>query len=122
MGSYLTREQIIEAQDRDRETVATPEWGEPGQVLVQVMSGIARDQFDRFAMEMKQDDGTLDTTGMRVKLCQLCIVDEEGNQLFAEADIPILAQKNGDVLTRIFLVAQRLNKLTQEDLGEIEGN
>ena len=112
----LTREQILAADDLSRETVDVPEWG--GSVVVQMMRGSDRDAFEASIIT----EGKPDLRNMRAKLAAACIVDESGKRLFSVADVDALGAKSAKALERVTSVAQRLNRLGDEQLEEIKGN
>ena len=102
----LTREQIQQAADLKRETVAVPEWG--GEVLVSEMTGSARDAFEQ---SLVAKDGQRDLANLRARLLVRCLVDEGGNRLYADDETALLGNKAAGALDRLFAVAQRLNSL-----------
>jgi hypothetical protein len=113
----LTRDQILKAKDRKTETLNVPEWG--GEVIVSAMSGHDRDAFEA---SIVRADGRTDMANMRAKLVAACVVDEAGNRLFQPADIEALGGKSSSALDRIVSVAQRLNRLGDQQLEELKGN
>jgi hypothetical protein len=113
----LSREQILAAQDLRREKVAVPEWG--GDVFVKALTGLERDGFD---MSLIGADRKADLLGARAKLAVRCIVDENGERLFSDDDVPHLAAKSATALERIGRVAQRLNGMGDAELEDIKGN
>ena len=113
----LTRDQILKQKDRKTETVKVPEWG--GEVIVSAMSGTDRDSFEAGIVTA---DGKTDLKNMRAKLVAACVVDEKGNRLFQPADIEALGGKSASALDRIAKVAQRLNRLGDAQLEELQGN
>jgi hypothetical protein len=52
----------------------------------------------------------------------MCLVDENGEQLFQHEDTFPLGAKSAAALDRIFQVAQRLNGLREEDVNELAAN
>ena len=112
----LTREQILGAQTLPRELVPVPEFG--GEVWVAVMPGIVRDAWERSMVTA----GAPNLDNMRAKLVAACVVDDNGERLFTEADIDALGQKNWMALERITKVAQRLNQLGDDAMEKIQGN
>lgn len=112
----LTREQILTADDRPSEIVQVPEWG--GEVKVTTMSGTQRDAFERSL----NDNGKVDTSNARAKFAAAVLVDEPGNALFSADDISALGAKSAAALDRVMAAAQRLNKLSTEELEATKGN
>lgn len=112
--SFLTREQILEADDLKTETVPVPEWG--GEVIVRTMTGGEYSRFEKYIIKSgdEQDEQT-DLTNIRAKLCSLTIVDEAGEKIFSEEDIIELAKKSAAALNRVSRVAQKLNVIGADD-------
>ena len=112
----LTREQILAASDLKRETVNVPEWG--GSVIVSTMTGLDRDAFEASVIQ----DGQPNMRNVRSKLVAACVVDEAGSRLFSMADVDALGSKSSGALDRVAVVAQRLNRLGDAQLEELQGN
>lgn len=113
----LSRDQVLEAQDLRREEVEVPEWG--GTVLIAAMSGKARDAWEQSLIGEK---GKVNTENVRARLVAYTAVDEQGNRLFTNEDIERLGSKSAAPLERLCKVAQRLNRLSEEDLEQAKGN
>lgn len=117
----LTREQILQADDRKTVVVEVPEWG--GSVIVSSMDGITRDKFEA---SLVLGDGKvnrkINLENMRARLVALCTVDEDGNRLFTDDDVTILGKKNAKALDKVADVCQELNGLTDKKLEEAKGN
>ena len=122
----LSREDILNAEDRVRELVDVPEWG--GSVFVRSLEGIERDRletsFVRYARsaqgKLSADFNTAANDVVRARLCAMTIVDDEWHNLFSESDILILTHKSAAALDRVFQVAQRLSGLTDADVEELK--
>ncbi len=113
------REAILSADDLPRESVECPEWGET--LLVRTLTGAERDIFENSVQSATRGKG-LDLRGLKVKLVQLTLVTEDGEQLFESGDQLLLNGKSSRVIDRIFQVAQRLNGLSAEDADEMVEN
>jgi len=59
---------------------------------------------------------------MRSRLVAVTACSSDGVLLFSLDDIPKLADKSAAAVDRLFSVAQRLNKLTKEDVDELTKN
>jgi hypothetical protein len=116
----LTKEQILGAEDAKRRTVAVPEWG--GDVLVSTMTGAARDAWEQSLLIRKNGKTEPNMENMRARLVVATVVDEEGNRLFADADIEMLGRKSAAALERVCKVAQALNGIGEAELEELKGN
>jgi hypothetical protein len=106
----LTKDQILAADDLQRVEVPVPEWG--GSVFVRTMSGSERDRFEAAHLKNPERD-------FRARLAVACVCDEQGQPLFAEADIPSLGGKSSSALTRIFEAASKLNRMSKEDYEDL---
>lgn len=114
----LTADQILGSPDiAGIEKVAVPEWG--GDVYVKVMTGAERDRWELTQSQILKDPVNLN---IRASLCAVTLCDEKGNRLFSDFQIDELGNKSAIVLDRIFDVARKLNKLTNDDLDELEKN
>ena len=119
--ALLSREAILNAEDIKTEQVAVPEWG--GDVLVGSMSGTARDRYEQSIIS-SDDKGNhkQNLENIRAKLLAVCIVDEDGKPLFTDKDIAELGKKSVAALDRVFVVAQKLNAVSDEDIAELAKN
>lgn len=120
--SFLTADEILSAEDLKPEAVDVPEWG--GTVLVQGMSGTARDAFEA-AMMMDNMSGVSKDKALenyRARLAAACMVGEDGKRLFQGTAVRRLGEKSAQALTRVVEVASRLSGLTSDDVEELTGN
>jgi len=127
---HLSRDAILEAKDRELVEVDCPEWG--GTVLVRGMTGKERDQFE---ISLAGGPGAVqvqrgraggqpgrDLVNLRAKIVARCVVDEDGQRLFADADAVALGEKSGAAIDRVFAVAARLSGMGEEDAEEMAAN
>lgn len=120
MTMTLNRDQILEANDLNTETVAVPEWG--GDVIVSAMTGEARDAWEQSLVTAEGGKARTNLANIRARLVVATVVDEAGNRVFSDADITFLGRKSGAALERVCKAAQRLNALTAEDVEQLKGN
>lgn len=119
--NILTKAAILAADDLKTEVVSVPEWG--GEVLVSVMTGTARDEYENSIIDIDSNGKAVQNlTNVRAKLLAATIVDESGNLLFNETDIAALGRKSSAALDRLFSAAQKLNAVSDEELEEIAKN
>lgn len=118
--ALLSKDDIFGADDLTYEDVEVPEWG--GTVRIRVMTGAERNRFEQSVITRRGKHTDLNLDAIREKLIALCVVDENGERIFDESDIPALGEKNAAALTRIFDACQRLNGLTEADVDELAGN
>lgn len=109
----LSKDHILRQKASGKwERVDVPEWG--GHVNVRVMSATERDFLgERFA-ESK--------VGLRAVIAAMLVCDDDGNDLFSDADVNALGEVSGAALDRVLQVAERLNGLTQESIEDAEKN
>lgn len=110
----LTRRQILDTVDFKVRSVDVPEWG--GQVFVRTMSAQEREEWEA----VSEENGRKRI--LRATIAALTVCDEKGQLLFSSDDIPALAQKSTPALCRIVDAAYELNRITQKDVRELEGN
>jgi hypothetical protein len=119
--AFLTRDEILTVNDRKTESVSVPEWG--GEVLVSVMSGQQRDAYESLITEVDASGKArhkLDN--LRAKLVSCALVDENGETMFSASDINALGRKSAAALQRVYAVATRLNRVTEDEVEEAAKN
>lgn len=109
----LNKDQILQAKDAKTEKVEVPEWG--GFVYVRMMTARQRDQFEAEQISDPYKD-------VRARLAVHTVCDEQGEMLFQKQDVDALGQKSAAALDRIFSAAVKLNRITKEDVDELEKN
>lgn len=118
--AFLTKAQILAADDLTTEVVSVPEWG--GEVRVRALSASERDQFEDKIVKREGKHSRVILTDVRAKLAAVCMVNEAGARLFTDAEVAELTKKSAAALQRVFEVAQRLAGITDEDAEELEKN
>ena len=101
--SKLTKDQILAACDLKTQSVSIPDAG--GEILVRAMSGYDRDQY----LELVRDRSNEGTSYFNAALIVTTAVDDQGNKLFTEGDIPALRQLSSTTLNAIANVAVEMN-------------
>lgn len=110
MSELIGKSQILEADDLEHEDVPVPEWG--GTVRVRALTGAERDSYEmRMAVARQKGDTDVD---IRASLVGRCMIDENGERLFTNRELPQLARKSGAVLDRVFDVVARLSGISSE--------
>lgn len=118
--AFLSRDQIQNASDVQRERVPVPEWG--GDVLVQGLSAKDRDDYEATILRMNGTDAKVNLANARVKLVVRTVIDEAGNKMFSAEDVNWLAQKSAAAIERVYAVASRLSGISKSDLDELTKN
>lgn len=113
--SNLTRDDILKAKDVKIEKVKV--WG--GTVCVRGMTGTERDKFEAGIIQVRGKEQSVNLRNVRAKLCALTMCDADGNLLFTESDVALLGERSAVELQKVFVVAQRLSGITQEDVDEL---
>ncbi len=117
---FLTREDILRAQDLPVEEVHVPEWG--GWVRVRGLTAEERDRFEASILEGQGKHTRVKMENIRARLVALTVVDEVGHRLFSDEDVAALAKKSAAAVQRVFDVAMRLSGLTEEAVEELAKN
>ncbi len=117
---YLTRDQILQANDTIFKEVVVPEWG--GTVRVKGLTGVERDKFESGLIERQGKKTIFKLDNIKARLVALSVVDETGKRLFREEDVLALGRKSAKALNRIADVCRELSGITDEDLEDYEKN
>lgn len=118
MTTFLSRDEILGADDRRYEIVEVPEWG--GAVKLRSLNGAERDDFEAKSVVGKADNQRVNYRNMRARLVALTAVDEHDAPLFHQSDVIKLGSKSAAALDRCFDVARRLSGIGDEDVKELE--
>jgi len=122
----LSRKDILEVNDLTTRVVPIPEW--KGDVIIKMMTGTERDQFEDSLFEGRGKDRKSNYKNLRAKLLSMCLVGEDGKRLFSDKDIESLGGKSAKALDRLYTIATELNGIgakEEEALtknSESEGN
>jgi hypothetical protein len=114
LNALLSKADILKAKVAF-EYVDVPEWG--GKVLVQEMTGAQRAAWEELNIKER---GTL--AHYYARLVAISVVDEDGNRLFDDSDVPVLLTLHGSAINKVAGVAFRLSKLGADDVKEAEKN
>ena len=118
--TYLSRDDILKADDLHIEDVEVPEWG--GIVRVCGLSGRERADFQISTIQLRGKETIPVLSNLQAKLVARAIVDEDGHRMFTDQDITALGEKSSTTLERVFQVASRLSGLSDDDLETLAGN
>jgi hypothetical protein len=113
----LNKKTILEANDVTKKLVKVPEWG--GEVYVRSMSGEDRDRFENLIVQSNGKSAKSNLENFRAKLASMTLCDEAGVLLFNEEDVKALSKKSATALQRIFVVAQKLSRIGDNDIEEL---
>jgi hypothetical protein len=118
--AFLTRDQIIEADDTKYETVACPEWG--GDVRLKSISGAKRDSYEASLIDERGGSRKMNLRNARAKLIILTACDDTGRPLFTTEDLRALGAKNAAPLDRLFDAARKLTGMSDDDVDKLTEN
>ena len=128
----VAKENVFKSEDVKKEWIDIPEW--EGGLYVKVMSGEERDAFETAMFKTNDmNDFTRNFDNMRARLIAFTAVDEDEKQIFDPilkydiqgklyGDVAELGKKSSIILDRIYIVAQKLNKLRKEDIEDLTKN
>jgi hypothetical protein len=122
--ALLSKAQIDAVDDTRWRDVPVPEWGEDAEVRVRALTGSERDRYEGLAV-VTGPNGSIQRrlpADARSQLLVMCLVDAEGNRLYADKDVKALAKKDSVVISRLFEVAKDLAALGKESVEEKKGN
>lgn len=119
MGKLLDKASIFGKSDIETRTVPVPEWG--GDVQVRGLTGFERDAFESTILDQRGKKAKVDLRNARARLVSMTVVNDKGELLFSDDDIPMLGTKSASALDRIYDVAAALSGLSDEDLDELLG-
>ena len=111
------RDDILNIDDLPITAVEVPEWGVT--VFVREMTGTERDVYESNLLEQKDLPMSKRLANMRAKLVVLCTVDSDGKRIFNDDDIEAVGHKSSAAVSRVAVVAQNLNALTDNHVEEI---
>lgn len=116
------RDQILDADDQEIIDVDMSEFkGWPAKVRLRSLSGGERDYFEEGLTRQVGNQTKPNLKNLRARFVSMCAIDEdEGKNLFSQADIPKLAAKNSRAINRLFDAGRKLSGMTDEDVKEME--
>ena len=107
--AFLSKSQILAADDQRFDSVSCPEWG--GDVRVRGLTAYEQSYIAKLVGDEKKNEVTL-------KVVQFGCVDEDGTKLFTADDMAVLKTKSYAVIERLGKRILELTGLGEQD--EIE--
>jgi len=114
----LTKDAILAANDLPYEDVEVPEWG--GAVRIKTITAAERDAWESTWTTGEGDERRQNLDNWRARLVALCLVNDKGERLFADA--AELGRKSNAVIRRLYDVARRVNGMNEKSLDSAEKN
>ena len=102
MKKLTSKDDVLKKNDHKTIEVEVPEWD--CTVNIKTITATERDRFEQQVYGKS-------TSNVRAKFLVLCIVDDDGNRVFNDADAATLGMKSGVALDRLFTKAAALNCL-----------
>lgn len=117
----LTKEAIVQADDRVIERADIPEWGEGGYAFICTLDARTRENWEDTHLA-STEDGSVKFGNIRASLVALCLCDDKGTPLFSQTDVALLNKKNSVVIDRLFEHAKKVNRIGQQDVDDLVKN
>lgn len=115
----LTKDVILSADDLGHEDLEVPEWG--GTVRIRALTGAERDAYEASMQQQRGKNFVRNLANVRAKLVVRTVIGEDGERLFTDSEANALGRKSAAALDRIFEVAAKLSRLSEEDVEELAG-
>lgn len=115
----LTRDETATAVDLPTERVPVPELKAGGELLIQGLSGRDRDKFEADSMGGKGRNREVNMRNIRARLLVRTLINEDRTMMFGDRDQEFVGRWRGDVVDRLFSVAQTLSGMSQEDIDAL---
>lgn len=134
VGEVITRrvvtlEQVIAAEDLDREWVSIPEWApkgaeNPGEygAYVRSLTGAERANWQQASIQMQGKNTTIKFRESVMLLVLASCCDESGKRLFPDSSGRELLKKNSKVLQRLADKASDLSGIGEDEMESLTGN
>jgi hypothetical protein len=117
----LTKQSILAKNDQAYEDVPVPEWSEDGEEAYVRVRGLTSRERDAFEADIAIGE-KVNYDNVRAKLFVRTVVDENGQLIFAETDVPLLGIKSAKALARVYTAAAKLSGLTKDDVESLAKN
>lgn len=117
----LSRDDVLQADDRTLQEVEVPQWG--GTLYVRELSAKEVEDFQSEAAELQEmaEEGEDLPYSWRAALVALCAADEDGERMFEPEDREALGERSNDAIDLVANVALEVNGIDLSEEGE-EGN
>lgn len=123
MSDFLTKDEILAADDLPFEDVTVPEWGNKKVRVIGMNAADAQEYSSRLvSLDNKGRVRKLNLDTVMTTMLIRVLVDDKNRPLFTHQDVEALGRKSAVVMTRLFEVAQRLSAMGEKDQQEIKEN
>ncbi len=110
---YLSRDDVLRAQDFETREVEVPEWG--GTILVRELNAEEVEEVGLGQLDAQGNRDLRKVAGLRVKVISWATIDEEGKRLFLAKDVQQLGKRSSQTVQRVFDVIQELSGISAEE-------
>jgi hypothetical protein len=117
---FIGRDSFLSQKPTRTREVDIPEWG--GIVRVKALSGAERDAIEQKQFDQGRRSTRVTVAGFRARLVVFGVIDEEGNRIFNESDLPAINEMDGSVIDRIATAVSELSGYTPAEVERLEGN
>lgn len=114
------RKLVASADDRQHEYIDIPEWSL--RLRIQSLTARERDRYEATLITQKKGKTEINMRDARARIAVLCVVDEDGNRVWSEADVEMLTTKSANAMNRIFLMAKKLSGIGDSEIEDLEKN
>ncbi len=115
----LTKSQILQSRPRETRDIHVEEFG--GVVRIRALTTSERSRFES-SLQTKGKSDPKKVVLVREKLLVQSVVDDSGNLMFSEADIPALSAQPAKAVEKIFNAIQELSGFSDVDVESLEKN
>jgi hypothetical protein len=113
----MLKDKLFQVCDIKTEPANCPEWFEPGEAFIRVLSGRERERWEDSVTANKGKNI------IRAGLVAACLCDGEGKPILSDKmDVERLADKSGIVLDRLFDQCRNLNRMDAADVEAASKN
>ena len=122
MTNYLSRDDILNANDIQIEELPVPEWG--GVICVKTLSADERDKLEASILEMSPNGQPrkMKLDHLRSYIAVLGICNSEGVPVFDLKDVLALGKKSAAALDRVVLRIQQMSAMSPADIESLVSN
>lgn len=115
--ALLSRDEILNSDDRVYEKLSVPEWG--GEVIIRSLTGRERDAFEASLTKGRGQAAKPNLANFRARMVALCLVDENHQLQFNRDDIDALGRKSVKALQRVFNKCNEMNGMSEGDIEDL---
>ena len=115
----ISRDVFLNTQNlMPREDVPIPEFGEGAVIPVHGMTAGDRSKYEKGFMSKGGKTNDEKLIEFRQRLVVACCRDDDGKQIFTEADVVAVGKKSATLMERIVDACQRLSGMSKQDIEE----